>query len=52
MQWIGVPRKFCSAKSTCYLVTGWRDFLQPIIAEEIFFNRNRQQTSTPETQLE
>ena len=26
--------------------------LQPIIAEETFFNQNRQQISTPETQLE
>ena len=37
-----------------YLLNGnWLErFLQPIIAVETFFNQNRQQISTPETQLE
>ena len=37
-----------------YLLYGnWLErFLQPIIDEETFFNQNRQQISTPETQLE
>ena len=37
-----------------YLLYGnWLErSLQPIIAEETFFNQNRQQISTPEMQLE
>ena len=35
------------------LYDNWLErFLQPIIAEETFFNQNRQQISTPEAQLE